>query len=57
MSKTEQQSRILDAIASRGWITAELYIDAAKELYARGVIKLDTRHTAVGNRKSVWVAA
>lgn len=57
MSKTEQQTRILAAIASRGWITAELYIDAAKELRERGMIKLDTRHTAVGSRKSVWVAA
>lgn len=57
MTNAEQQNRILAAIASRGWITAELYIDAAKELYARGMIKLDTRHTAVGSRKSVWVAA
>lgn len=57
MTKTEQQIRILNAIESRGWITAELYIDAAQELSQRGQIKLDTRHTAVGNRKSVWVAA
>lgn len=57
MSKTEQQQRILAAIASRGWANSELYIDAANELYANGVISLATRHTAVGSRKSVWVAA
>lgn len=57
MTKTEQQTRILAAITGRGWITAELYIDAAKELYARGIIKPDVRYTAVGSRKSVWVAA
>lgn len=57
MTKTEQQTRILAAIASRGWITTELFIDAARELYQRGQIKRSTIYTAVGNRKSVWVAA
>lgn len=57
MTKTEQQTRILAAIADRGWMTTELYIDAARELYQRGQIKHSTIHTAVGNRKSVWIAA
>lgn len=57
MTKTEQQIRILNAIESRGWITNELYIDAANELRDRGQIKLDTRYTPLGNRRFVWVAA
>ncbi len=57
MSKTEQQTRILAAINSRGWATAELYLDAAAELRDRGLIRHDTRRTAVGGTKSVWVAA
>lgn len=57
MTKTEQQTRILAAIAGRGWMTTELYIDAARELYQRGQIKYSTIYTAVGNRKSVWIAA
>jgi hypothetical protein len=57
MSKTEQQTRILAAIAGRGWTTAELYIDAAKELQARGQIRMEVRRTSVGGIKPVWVAA
>jgi|694.fasta_scaffold02092_15 hypothetical protein len=57
MTITEQQTRILAAIADRGWITNELYFEAARELCARGQIKLSTRRTAVGATKFVWEAA
>jgi len=57
MTDTEKHTRILAAIADRGWFTQELYIDAAQELARRGMIRSDVRYTAVGNRKSVWVAA
>lgn len=57
MTITEQQNRILAAIKDRGWITSELYIDAAQDLVARGQIKLATKRTAVGATKFVWEAA
>jgi hypothetical protein len=57
MTITEQQTRILAAISGRGWISNELYINAANELRDRGLIKLSTRRTAVGATKFVWEAA
>lgn len=52
-----KQNKILAMIAAKGWATAELYWDEAKQLEAAGKIKMDHRFTATGNRKDVWVAA
>lgn len=57
MTKTEQQTRILNAIKDRGWITNELYLEAAQELAERGQIKLSTKRTAVGATRFIWIAA
>lgn len=58
MTKIEQQqTRIMAAINSQGWFTAELYIDAANQLRANGLIKLDQKRRATGGSNWIWVKA
>ncbi len=57
MTIEAKQEKILSAIASRGWFTAEIYFNEAKQLQAEGKIKTGVRYFTGGNRKTVWVAA
>lgn len=52
-----KKSKILAAIAARGWTTVEIYQTEANELYAAGLIKRGTRYSVGGNIKTVWEAA
>lgn len=52
-----KQEKILAAIASRGWFTAEVYFNEARALREAGLIKMGDRYFTGGNRKPVWVAA
>lgn len=53
---SEKKAKILVAIASRGWWTADVYFAEAQELRADGLIKMGDRFSVGGNRKTVWVA-
>lgn len=57
MTTEARKSKILAAIAARGWFTAEIYQAEAAELYTAGLIKIGTRYSVGGNIKSVWVRA
>jgi hypothetical protein len=57
MTNTEKKTKILAAIAARGWFTAEIYFTEARELAAEGLIKMGDKYFTGGNRKPVWVAA
>jgi len=57
MTTEARKTKILAAIAVRGWFTAEIYQTEAAELYAAGLIKSGTRYSVGGNVKPVWVAA
>lgn len=52
-----KKEKILASIATRGWISADIYFNEASELRASGLIKMGERFSVGGNRKSVWVAA
>lgn len=53
----EKKRKILAAIASQGWFTAEIYWDAGKALNNEGAIRMAERYSLGGNRRNVWVAA
>lgn len=57
MTVEQKKQKILAAIASRGWFTAECYWNEARALEAEGLIRLGDRFFTGGNRKPVWVAA
>jgi hypothetical protein len=57
MTIEQKKAKILGAVASRGWVTAEIYWDAGKALRDEGKVKMDERFTLGGNRRNVWVAA
>lgn len=57
MTTANQKTKILAAIATKGWATTEIYWAAAQELVAEGRIKMGDRYFTGGNRKPVWVAA
>lgn len=59
MTKAEKQTKILAAIEARGWFKVlDTFVDAAADLKASGLIKLDYRYTAAGgNRYAVWAKA
>lgn len=57
MTSDMKKQKILAAIASRGWWTADVYWSQARELEAAGLIRLGDRFFTGGNRKTVWVAA
>lgn len=57
MTADQKKQKILAAIASRGWFTADIYWTQACELRDAGMIKLGDRFFTGGNRKTVWVAA
>ena len=54
---TPIQTKILAAIAGRGWFTAEVYQNDAQALKSAGLIKMGERFSTGGNRKPVWVKA
>jgi hypothetical protein len=56
MTIEAQKTKILAAIAARGWQTTEIFWNAAKELEAEGKIRMGDRYFTGGNRKPVWVA-
>ncbi len=55
MTIDDKKEKILAAIASRGWFTAECYWNEACELRDAGLIRLGDRFSTGGNRKPVWV--
>jgi hypothetical protein len=57
MAHDSKKQKILAAIASRGWWTADVYWNHACELRDAGLIKLGDRFFTGGNRKTVWVTA
>ena len=57
MTAEAKKQKILASIASRGWFTAEIYFQEARQLEDDGAIKMGERFSVGGNRKSVWVAA
>ena len=57
MSADDKKAKILAAIASRGWFTAECYWNEACELRNAGMVRLGERFSTGGNRKPVWVKA
>lgn len=57
MTIATQKEKILAAIAARGWMTTEIFWNAAQELVAEGRIKMGDKYFTGGNRKPVWVAA
>lgn len=57
MTVEKKKEKILSAIASRGWFTAECYWNEACELRNAGLIRLGERFFTGGNRKPVWVSA
>ena len=57
MTTAQKKEKILSAIASRGWFTAECYWNEACELRNAGLIRLGERFSTGGNRKPVWVSA
>jgi len=56
MTAEAKKTKILAAIAVRGWFTAEIYWAEANELKAAGLIKMGDYFSLGGNRKSAWVA-
>ena len=57
MTTAQKKEKILSAIASRGWFTAECYWNEACELRDAGLVQLSERFSTGGNRKPVWVKA
>lgn len=57
MTTEAKKTKILAAIAARGWFTADIYINEAFELRAAGVIKMGSVHFSGQGFKSAWVAA
>ena len=57
MTTAQKKEKILSAIASRGWFTAECYWNEACELRNAGLVQLSERFSTGGNRKPVWVSA
>lgn len=57
MTVEKKKEKILSAIASRGWFTAECYWNEACELRNAGLVQLSERFSTGGNRKPVWVKA
>ena len=57
MTAEQKKEKILSAIASRGWFTAECYWNEACELRNAGLVRLGERFSTGGNRKPVWVKA
>lgn len=57
MTVEKKKEKIISAIASRGWFTAECYWNEACELRNAGLIRLGEHFFTGGNRKPVWVKA
>jgi hypothetical protein len=57
MTTEARKAKIIAAIASRGWFTADIYLTEAKELRDAGLIKMSSRYFTGGNSKLVWVGA
>ena len=56
MTADDKKVKILAAIASRGWFTAECYWSEASALRDAGLVRLGERFSTGGHRKLVWVA-
>lgn len=57
MTTEAKQAKILAAINGRGWFTAAIYFNEARELRDAGLIKLVSRHFPGEGNKFVWGAA
>ena len=57
MTTEAKQAKILAAINGRGWFTAAIYFNEARELRNAGLIKLVSRHFPGEGNKFVWGVA
>jgi hypothetical protein len=57
MTNEAKKAKILAAIEARGWFTADIYWNEARELVASGLIKSGERFSVGGNRVTVWIKA
>ena len=57
MTAEAKKAKILAAVASQGYFTADLYYTEGRELVKAGLVKIDTRYTVGGNKRWVYVAA